>query len=84
MPVNPAIWSEAFHRASREEIGIAITVSNRNSAMTYLNTYRPVGFADYTVVRPPADATLLFIIKPGVTLDDPVVMHELFHGGKDV
>lgn len=83
MPINPMIWAEPFHRAAREEIGIALTVTNPSAAIDALNRNRPPGFKDYTVARP-ADPNLIFIVKPGVTLEDPEIVRELFLGGSDL
>lgn len=79
--MNPAIWSEAFRRASRETIGIALTVTNSQQAMYALHRNRPrPGFEDYTVCRTDK-LDVIFIVKPGVTLDDPDVVNEIFNGG---
>ena len=71
MPINPTLWSEAFHRASRETIGIALHVTQPRKSMELLHKFRPADpvFRDYTVTRPPTP-NLIFIIKPGVTLDE--------------
>jgi hypothetical protein len=85
MATNPAIWTEAFHRASRESIGIALRVSNPQRSMYLLHEHRPAdpAFRDYTIARTPIP-DLIFLIRPGVTLDDPEVMSNLFHGGPDL
>ena len=71
------IWSEAFHRASREELGIVLTVENPNRSMMRLHELRPEGYQDYTICRTETDPNIILIIKPGVHLIDPDVMLEL-------
>lgn len=85
MATNPAIWTEAFHRASREPIGIALRVNNPHRSMHLLHAARPPdpAFRDYTITRTPIP-DLIFLIRPGVTLEDPEVMDNLFHGGQDL
>lgn len=79
--LNPAVWTEIFHRASRETIGIALKVRNPQRSMYKLHKHRPrPGFEDYTICRT-ANIDEIFIVKPGVVLDDPEIMHEIFHGG---
>lgn len=81
--MNPAIWSEAFRRASHEPIGLALTVSNPAIAMKLLHQHRPrPGYEDYTICRTD-EVNIIFIVKPGVTLDDPEVVNEIFNGGSD-
>lgn len=76
MPVNQMIWSEAWHRASREEIGICLTVDNPRQCVYHLHMHRPAGYQDYTCTRT-VNANTIYIIKPGVTMDDPDVLREL-------
>lgn len=79
--MNQLIWSEAFHRASRETIGIRLRVKNPGRAMMRLHEHRPrPGFEDYTVCRT-EELDIIYIVKPGVTLDDPEIMNEIFNGG---
>ena len=67
-PKNPLIWTNYWHRAAAEEIGIAIHCDGANTVYQYLHQSRPPGFEDFTLARGP-DPSDLYIIKPGVTLD---------------
>ena len=77
MPTPAMIWSEAFHRASREELGIVLTVDNPQRSLLRLHHNRPEGFQDYTVCRTDADPNIILIVKPGVDLIDPDALREL-------
>lgn len=64
-------WTDYFYRAAKEEIGIAVTLSEHpvdGFIQDHINTSRPPGFEDYTVCLPSTPNTI-FIVKPGVTLD---------------
>ena len=64
-------WSAFFHRAAKEEIGVAIEFDDAVTFEMITNKFhptRPDGFEDYTVCLGSLPNTI-FIVKPGVTLD---------------
>lgn len=68
---DTAYWAAFFHRAAKEEIGIAIDFDQEIGNYIegdLLPRARPPGFQDYTVCSGSLPNTL-FIVKPGVTLD---------------
>lgn len=68
---DTAYWAAFFHRAAKEEIGIAIDFDEEIGnyiETTIMPSARPAGFEDYTIAMGSLPNTL-FIVKPGVTLD---------------
>jgi|HubBroStandDraft_2_1064218.scaffolds.fasta_scaffold16066_6 hypothetical protein len=67
---TPSInWTDIWHRATQDELGIAIEFEhNGQNAHYQLERHRPPGLDDYTLCRTP-DENLIYIVKPGVTLD---------------
>lgn len=64
-------YTSLFHRAAKEEIGIAVEFEgDLSSYLTgdQMPSSRPKGFEDYTVLVPGLPRTI-FIVKPGVRLD---------------
>ncbi len=64
---NP--WPDYFHRAAKEEIGIAVEFDELHDGYdSVVWEGRPPGFEDFSVVIPSIPNTI-FIVKPGVRLD---------------
>lgn len=64
-------WASFFHRAAKEEIGLAIDFDQQITNYIEGDRFpkgRPPGFEDYTVTQGSLPNTI-FIVKPGVTLD---------------
>ena len=76
MATNPQIWTEAWNRASREELGIHLTVHQPQLCIAALHRSRPAEFREYTIARC-SDPNIILIIKPHVTFDHPDVLREL-------
>jgi len=68
MTINHRLWTELWARAARSEMGIAVVAEPANYTKDYIVKNRPDDFKNY-VVALTSDPNLLFIIKPGVTLD---------------
>jgi hypothetical protein len=76
MAMNQQIWTEAWNRASREELGVHLTVHQPQLCIAALYRSRPAEFREYTIARC-SDPNVIMIIKPHVTLDHPDVLREL-------
>ena len=83
MPIPMQIWSEAWARATREELGLVLTCTNPDLCISRLHASRPDTCREYTVTRTP-DLNTIIICKPHVTMLDPDVARELGLAPDDV